>query len=460
MKLIDLINIGLKNIKGNIIRTIMVCSLIGLSVFLILTYDAMQNAMIKVKDMKTESNIELRQIKIDGYKIFENEEGRVYGEEGIINLRDIQEISEIEQVQGVWPLNFFQRYTYPGLNIKKILIDGIQQEACHLMNLYDELDFFDIAKVNRERMIDSDFKKIVAGREFKRGTDDFEVIISEDRVPIPFNKTVYIDQQFYNGVINKKVTFVLEGERVEANIVGIYSNKIRPLNESKDTNFKNTYVTGHNYSTSDLPIFINEALAIELLHKSDIFINKENYIPREVIVTVNDISQVEEVTKIIEEKYNYYCRSNISEAKLRMESLFFYKRVLGILGGMLLLIVLVIIINTMFMVLRERVRYIGVLKSVGYKKRTILKVLSMESILIGFIGGILGVLMAYIGQGLIRIILKNLLQEIQLYKYLVFRVSAIKAILSLISSIILASLAGLVPAILGAKLEPLKALNK
>ena len=53
--------------------------------------------------------------------------------------------------------------------------------------------------------------------------------------------------------------------------------------------------------------------------------------------------------------------------------------------------------NTMFMSVLERTKEIGVLKSIGAKKNDILMVFLIESAMIGFIGGVIGLVLGYIG---------------------------------------------------------------
>lgn len=68
---------------------------------------------------------------------------------------------------------------------------------------------------------------------------------------------------------------------------------------------------------------------------------------------------------------------------------------LGLLGGVSLLVAAIGITNTMFMSIYERTREIGVMKVLGCKVGNIRSVFLMEAGAIGFVGGIVGVILSF-----------------------------------------------------------------
>lgn len=62
------------------------------------------------------------------------------------------------------------------------------------------------------------------------------------------------------------------------------------------------------------------------------------------------------------------------------------------IGGALTFTVMLVSANTMAMSVRERIREVGILKSLGFTPATILGILLSESVLIAIAGGILGLL--------------------------------------------------------------------
>ena len=67
---------------------------------------------------------------------------------------------------------------------------------------------------------------------------------------------------------------------------------------------------------------------------------------------------------------------------------------LAVIGSMSLIIAGVGVANIMFVVAKERTREIGIKRAVGAKKSTIIFQFVFESLLIAFIGGILGMLVS------------------------------------------------------------------
>lgn len=70
--------------------------------------------------------------------------------------------------------------------------------------------------------------------------------------------------------------------------------------------------------------------------------------------------------------------------------------VLGAIGLVSLLIAAIGIINTMVMAIYERTREIGVMRACGARKRTVRLLFTFEAAFIGFLGGVIGVLITYI----------------------------------------------------------------
>jgi putative ABC transport system permease protein len=68
---------------------------------------------------------------------------------------------------------------------------------------------------------------------------------------------------------------------------------------------------------------------------------------------------------------------------------------LGMLGGLALVVASLGIANTMLMAVLERTREIGVMKALGAKNLTIQKIFMIEALVIGVLGGVLGVLIAF-----------------------------------------------------------------
>jgi putative ABC transport system permease protein len=64
------------------------------------------------------------------------------------------------------------------------------------------------------------------------------------------------------------------------------------------------------------------------------------------------------------------------------------------LGGISLLVSAIGVINTMLMATLERTREIGVMRAIGATKRDVLRIFTVEAALLGFLGGVWGLLFA------------------------------------------------------------------
>ncbi len=126
---------------------------------------------------------------------------------------------------------------------------------------------------------------------------------------------------------------------------------------------------------------------------------------------------------------------------------------LAVISGISLFVALIMILVVMYMSVSERTREIGVLKSIGARKRDIKKIFSTESFLIGLLSGIVGIALSLLFGGLLTIILNVTLGFAPIaYEWWFFAVA-------LGIAIIISVLAGLYPASKAAKLDPVESLR-
>jgi putative ABC transport system permease protein len=104
--------------------------------------------------------------------------------------------------------------------------------------------------------------------------------------------------------------------------------------------------------------------------------------------------------------------------------------------------------NIMFVSVRERTNIIGLKKAIGAKRSTILFEFLMESAFLCLMGGAIGLIMVFA----LTLILTNVL-DFQVYVSLNLFLTAI------VSCIITGVLAGIVPAYIAAKMDPVKAIR-
>jgi putative ABC transport system permease protein len=126
----------------------------------------------------------------------------------------------------------------------------------------------------------------------------------------------------------------------------------------------------------------------------------------QVIVRATSRETTESVTEVIREMG--FGAGGIGDFLTQLNSFFNTMRiVLGGVGGVALLVAAFGVANTMTMAILERTREIGLMKAIGAKDRDVLTVFLVEAGLVGFSGGVAGVIVSYILQNLVNQALAN-----------------------------------------------------
>ncbi len=116
------------------------------------------------------------------------------------------------------------------------------------------------------------------------------------------------------------------------------------------------------------------------------------------------------------------------------------------------------IINTLYMAVQERTKEIGLMKAMGMSRHRVFALFSIEAILIGFWGSILGMLAAIgVGQIANQVATSTFLKDLQGFELTVFPLTSILIIAFIVMGI--AFLAGTLPARRASKLDPIEALR-
>lgn len=134
--------------------------------------------------------------------------------------------------------------------------------------------------------------------------------------------------------------------------------------------------------------------------------------------------------------------------------------VLGLLGGISLLVASFGIANTMVMSILERTREIGIMKAIGAEDREIKLIFFLEAAVIGFFGGVIGVIVAWVLEAIAnrlayRFILKPQGASFVDFFSMPFWLAASAIAFALLVSI----LAALYPASRAARIDPVRALR-
>lgn len=180
------------------------------------------------------------------------------------------------------------------------------------------------------------------------------------------------------------------------------------------------------------------------------------FIYEEAIVNVDDMKNVMEVQKSIN-NMGYQANSQMEWLEQSQKQSSMVQAVLGGIGAVSLFVAAIGIANTMMMSIYERTKEIGVIKVLGCAMGNIRNMFLIEAGFIGFIGGIVGVLLSY---GISLLINKFLAGA--LTQGMSSSLSMIPPWLALSSigfAILIGMLAGLFPAMRAMKLSPLAAIR-
>jgi ABC-type lipoprotein release transport system permease subunit len=177
--------------------------------------------------------------------------------------------------------------------------------------------------------------------------------------------------------------------------------------------------------------------------------------PRKVglfMIKVNDPSSAAAIVREINQEFPEAHAALSGEFVSQMPDMNNVNAMLGSISFLAIVVGGVGVLNTMLMAVLERTREIGVLRALGWRRRRILRLIITEALLLGLLGGLLGILIAY---GLVQAlnlvpIYSGILQarwDLQIF----IRAIAVALMLGLIG--------GLYPAFRATRLQPVEALR-
>ncbi|GFO96801.1 efflux ABC transporter permease [groundwater metagenome] len=200
----------------------------------------------------------------------------------------------------------------------------------------------------------------------------------------------------------------------------------------------------------------NSNMEIFTTHQAlkDLF-DVKNYSDSQILVTVEDPDNIEVTAKKVDdslrrlhkdEAYTVFMMKSILESIGQVLTMI--KFALGGIGAISLIVGGIGIVNVMMLTVTERIKEIGVMKAVGATKGDIQMIFMLESGLLGFVSGLIGIT---IGAG-ISILISTL-------GAIPIAVTWTSLVVGLVFGVIMTTIAGVYPANKAARLDPVEALR-
>lgn len=177
------------------------------------------------------------------------------------------------------------------------------------------------------------------------------------------------------------------------------------------------------------------------------------------LVKVDKTSHAAAVAADIERTYKVGAADAQTQIKQQLAIFNILGLVLGGIGGIALVVAAVGVVNTMIMSILERTREIGVMRAVGARRSTVSRLFTIEAAVLGFLGGVLGLVVGYGAVLAANPFINKQLQgnNIQSSNIITLPLWLILGVIALTT--VIGILAGLYPARRAAKLDPVEALR-
>jgi putative ABC transport system permease protein len=177
-----------------------------------------------------------------------------------------------------------------------------------------------------------------------------------------------------------------------------------------------------------------------------------------VIVKVKNLDDLPIVKTAIENQLNKRDKIvDVVDTRKTMETIFeaFGQITLFVsaIGGISMLVAGVSILNIMMMSVTERIKEIGIMRSIGAQRKEVMSMFLYEALILGVVGSLIGGLMSLLGGYAISSLL------IQTTKYLFVPSSLIYIVYGMSFGIVVSLICGIYPAWRAAQLNPIDALR-
>ena len=433
MKFLDKVNVAFKDLTNRKFRSILTIIAISIGTLLIVGLTGVGDAIINENKKLLESFGDMSEIYIYPEKAQYNTTSGItvsVNNNSVVDLK--KEGEEVEKEDN------FKKITDKELEeISKI--KGIDNVMATLTGNISGI------KLENEDYIDKSYTAIGIDFKYKHDfSDDIEVgssLINEDE-DIIIGESILKKLGFDNAneAINKEIILKVEYPAIDGFVV----------KEPLEVKGKIKGILKKDMSYNQLIMMSSKKLEPLVAYYSD----SENYIEEYgysmAYAYAKDGQDVELLSNEITSKFEYITESLSAVSSMLDIIGGVLKGILSIAGIIVLIVSALGLINTMTMILQEKKKMIGVMRSVGGSKNNIRWIFILQSIFLGIAGGILGS-----GMGALGIYIVN--ETITKLKGLIIPITANNILIAIGITVIISIIAGLIPSSRAAKLNVVEA---
>ena len=452
--MIDLLALSFKGFLQKKRRNILIIFMICIVVMLLNMYVMMTTCITDMESIKAQDNIEYRRISMYPMNISTGEKKGICLYD-LVDIKDIQGIESVSLSTNTWKSAFQQ-------NIDKIIINGMEfikfnnivnghVDEFKFQPLFDSFDPYNVAEEKWIRKFEPTYSALLFGR-WPHNSSENEIAIDSITASRFFFSDTY-ESLNYSEVCDKTVIIITnDGESIECKITGVYDYRVffgASITKSEEDIQLEEAMLRFRYSQQEIeeglfyssdilyPIYLNESLAQKVLTSGDNtnrnfgdFLECYNLID----IMVDDIDNIESVTDELE-SYGYLLTAETEIAQNAVQRFFFYKNAILLIGIILFLVCILQQISVMIMIVHERTKYITMLSRLGFRKKQIAFIITGEMLWMGFIGSILGIVLCFVSKYFFMHQIQHQLAESGLYRYIIFNVSPMAIVITMVGCI-------------------------
>lgn len=444
MKFLDLVTMGLRNLIRRKSRTILtvlgvIIGAASIVIMLSLGFAMDKNFKTQLEGMGNLMVINVRQ-NWGRYDEDDSSKGEVY-----LNDEAVETFKNIPNVEAVMPMKDVYLRIGAGKYASDTSVIGVIPEM---------MDVFGIKVGEGRTLLEEDQYGIVLGAYVE---EEFMNMKKRD----PWKTRGEADVDVFNDklIITKNMSY---GEKPrygeeKSRLKNYRLTVVGKITDQFSENSWNSYM-----NIKDLQKIEEDAAKIEKRNGNNRNKNKDKNIYNSIKIKAKKLDDVEKIQEAVK-NMGYQANSLMDYQKEMKKTSGMIQMVLGGIGAVSLLIAALGITNTMIMAIYERTREIGVMKVLGANIGDIKKLFLFEAGMIGFIGGLLGLLISAGGSLLLNKFLGGMAQgQYYMADDVTTYVSYIPVWLyglALVFSIVIGVISGYLPARRAMKLSALSAIK-